>query len=54
MLFVVIGLEGEVMVEDYVIGCFDGFCFIVDVDVWVSDKRLLFVVVEKWLVGECV
>jgi len=49
---VVIGPEGEVMVEDHPIGRLDGFRFTVAADARASDKRLLLAAAEKRLTGE--
>ncbi len=49
---VVIGPEGEVMVEDHPIGRLDGFRFTVAADARASDKRLLLAAAEKRLAGE--
>ncbi len=52
VLPVVIGPEGEVMVEDHAIGRLDGFRFTVASDARAGDKRLLLAAAEKRLVGE--
>jgi len=49
---VVIGAEGEVMVEDHPIGRLDGFRFTVAADARAHDKRLLLAAAEKRLTGE--
>jgi len=49
---VVIGPEGEVMVEDHPIGRLDGFRFTVAADARAHDKRLLLAAAEKRLAGE--
>ena len=49
---VVIGAEGEVMVEDHAIGRLDGFRFTVDPGARASDRRLLLAAAEKRLAGE--
>ena len=49
---VVIGAEGEVMVEDHVLGRLDGFRFTVAGDARAGDKRLLLAAADKRLVGE--
>jgi ATP-dependent RNA helicase SUPV3L1/SUV3 len=49
---VVIGAEGEVLVEDHVIGTLDGFRFTVAADARHSDKRLLLAAAEKRLGAE--
>jgi ATP-dependent RNA helicase SUPV3L1/SUV3 len=49
---VVIGEEGEVLVEDHVIGTLEGFRFTVAADARASDKRLLLAAAEKRLGAE--
>ena len=49
---VVIGPEGEVLVEDHPIGRLDGFRFSVAADARAGDKRLLLAAAEKRLGGE--
>ncbi len=49
---VVIGPDGEVLVEDHPIGRLDGFRFTVAVDARAGDKRLLLAAAEKRLGGE--
>ena len=49
---VVIGAEGEVLVEDHPIGRLDGFRFTVASDARAGDKRLLLAAAEKRLGGE--
>ncbi|WP_375391165.1 helicase-related protein [uncultured Sphingomonas sp.] len=49
---VVIGPEGEVLVEDHPIGRLDGFRFTVAADARAADKRLLLAAAEKRLGGE--
>ncbi|MGY4394994.1 ATP-dependent RNA helicase SUPV3L1/SUV3 [Sphingomonas sp. UYAg733] len=49
---VVIGEQGEVMVEDHLIGRLDGFRFIVAPDAGHSDKRLLLAAAERRLGDE--
>ncbi len=49
---VMIGAEGEVLVEDHAIGRLDGFRFTVAADARASDKRLLLAAAEKRLAGE--
>ncbi|WP_375398374.1 helicase-related protein [uncultured Sphingomonas sp.] len=49
---VVIGTEGEVMVEDHPIGRLDGFRFTVAADARAVDKRLLLAAAERQLGGE--
>ncbi|WP_267396990.1 MULTISPECIES: helicase-related protein [unclassified Sphingomonas] len=52
LLPVVIGPEGEVLVEDHPIGRLDGFRFTVDPAARASDRRLLLAAAEKRLAGE--
>jgi len=52
LLPVVVGREGEVMVEDHPIGRLDGFAFTVAPDARHSDKRLLLAAAEKHLAAE--
>ncbi|SEN81091.1 ATP-dependent RNA helicase SUPV3L1/SUV3 [Sphingomonas gellani] len=52
LLPVVIGPEGEVMVEDHPIGTLAGFRFTVSPDARAADKRLLLAAAEKRLGGE--
>ena len=49
---VVIGAEGEVLVEDHPIGTLEGFRFVVAGDARASDKRLLLSAAEKRLGAE--
>ena len=49
---VVIGAEGEVLVEDHPIGRLDGFSFTVASDARAGDKRLLLAAAEARLSGE--
>ncbi|MGN6818269.1 MAG: helicase-related protein, partial [Sphingomonas sp.] len=49
---VVIGEDGEVLVEDHVIGTLEGFRFTVAADARASDKRLLLAAAEKRLGAE--
>ncbi|HEX8555437.1 MAG TPA: helicase-related protein [Sphingomonas sp.] len=49
---VVIGPEGEVLVEDHPIGRLDGFRFHVAADARAGDKKLLLAAAEKRLAGE--
>ncbi len=49
---VVIGEEGEVLVEDHAIGTLNGFRFTVAADARASDKRLLLAAAEKRLGAE--
>ena len=49
---VVIGPEGEVLVEDHPIGRLDGFRFSVAADARAGDKRMLLAAAEKRLGGE--
>jgi len=49
---VVIGEEGEVLVEDHVLGTLEGFRFTVAADARASDKRLLLAAAEKRLGAE--
>ena len=49
---VVIGAQGEVMVEEHVLGRLDGFRFTVAGDARAGDKRLLLAAAEKRLAGE--
>ena len=49
---VVIGPEGEVLVEEHAIGRLDGFRFSVAADARAADKRLLLAAAEKRLGGE--
>jgi ATP-dependent RNA helicase SUPV3L1/SUV3 len=51
---VVIGPEGEVQVEEHVIGRLDGFRFTVASDARATDKRLLLAAAERRLAGELV
>jgi ATP-dependent RNA helicase SUPV3L1/SUV3 len=52
LLPVTIGAEGEVLVEDHVIGRLDGFRFTVDPSARATDRRLLLAAAEKRLTGE--
>ena len=52
VLPVVIGAEGEVVVEDHPIGRLDGFRFTVDPAARAGDRRLLLAAAEKRLAGE--
>ncbi|AIT07206.1 helicase [Sphingomonas taxi] len=52
LLPVVIGPEGEVLVEDHPIGRLDGFRFTVDPAARATDRRLLLAAAEKHLSGE--
>ena len=52
VLPVVIGAQGEVLVEDHSIGRLDGFRFTVAADARAHDKRLLLAAAEKRLAGE--
>jgi ATP-dependent RNA helicase SUPV3L1/SUV3 len=52
LLSVVIGPEGEVQVEDHVIGRLDGFRFTVASDARATDERLLLAAAERRLAGE--
>ena len=49
---VVIGPEGEVLVEDHAIGRLDGFRFVVAADARAADKRLLLAAAERRLGDE--
>ena len=49
---VVIGAEGEVLVDEHVLGRLDGFRFTVAADARAGDKRLLLAAAEKRLAGE--
>ncbi|MFA5969917.1 MAG: helicase-related protein [Sphingomonas sp.] len=49
---VVIGAQGEVLVEDHPIGRLDGFRFVVDASAAHADKKLLLAAAERRLVGE--
>lgn len=49
---VVIGAQGEVMVEDHSLGRLEGFLFVPQVDARAGDKRLLMAAAEKRLAGE--
>ncbi|ODP37611.1 helicase-related protein [Sphingomonas turrisvirgatae] len=49
---VVVGPEGEVSVEEHVLGRLDGFRFAVAADARVADKRMLLAAAEKGLTGE--
>ncbi len=49
---VVVGPEGEVSVEDHVLGHLQGFRFAVDPDARAADKRMLLAAAEKGLAGE--
>ncbi|HVF93799.1 MAG TPA: helicase-related protein [Sphingomonas sp.] len=52
VLPVVIGAEGEVMVEDHAIGRLDGFRFTVAADARGAEKRMLLAAAEKRLASE--
>ncbi|WP_271299668.1 helicase-related protein [Sphingomonas sp. CV7422] len=52
LLPVVIGAEGEVLVEDHAIGRLDGFRFTVDPQARATDRRLLLAAAERHLSGE--
>ena len=49
---VAIGAEGEVLVDEHVLGRLDGFRFTVAADARAGDKRLLLAAAEKRLAGE--
>ena len=49
---VTIGPEGEVSVEEHVLGSLEGFRFKVDPDARAADKRMLLAAAEKRLAGE--
>ncbi|WP_423605806.1 helicase-related protein [Sphingomonas sp. MS122] len=49
---VVVGPEGEVSVEEHVLGHLNGFRFVVEPDARAADKRMLLAAAEKGLAGE--
>ena len=49
---VVIGAQGEVLVEDHAIGRLDGFRFTVDASARAGDRKLLLAAAERHLTGE--
>lgn len=49
---VVVGAEGEVSVEEHVLGHLHGFRFVVEPDARAADKRMLLAAAEKGLAGE--